>query len=93
MITYDILNGYSALFNLACSDHDLDRAEQIISSTEFLAKNSGFARNIVDRAEAMNQAFHGQGRCPRRPVLAAGATAAHSFHSSRATRHAQRSGH
>ena len=53
MITYDILNGYSALFNLACSDHDLDRAEQIISSTEFLAKNSGFARNIVDRAEAM----------------------------------------
>jgi tetratricopeptide (TPR) repeat protein len=53
LIAYDLIDGYCALFDLACLDRDFDKAEQILSSTEFLASHSGFARHLLDRAEAM----------------------------------------
>ena len=53
LIAYDLIDGYCATFDLAHLDRDFDKAEQIISSTEFLGKNSGFAPAILERAEAM----------------------------------------
>ncbi len=52
-IAYDLMDGYCAMFDLACLERDFDKTEQIITSLEFLGRNSGFAKSILDRAEAM----------------------------------------
>jgi len=53
LIAYDVLDGYCAIFALACRERNLDAAEQAIAGVEYLAKNSGFSQAILNRAEAM----------------------------------------
>jgi LuxR family maltose regulon positive regulatory protein len=53
LVPYDILDGYCYIFDLARREGNLAAAEQAVLRVEYLAKNCGFPRPIMDRADSM----------------------------------------
>jgi LuxR family maltose regulon positive regulatory protein len=53
LIAYDILDGYCSIFDLALKERNPGAAEQAVLRVEYLAKNCGFPRPIMDRVDAM----------------------------------------